>query len=228
MEQVREPYPKLLTLAPIFLVPKVPEGVRLIHDLRYLNQYIQPTHPIKYNSLQSMLMLIKQGDLLSVVDISKAFLHLKVHPLSRPLLAFQLGGKVYQWTTCPFGTKLSPMVWLKVFKSVTTVLSQLRIRQGWWMDDGLVISSPPQAQRDLLLTLRVIEAMGFLVSPKSQLLPSTQQQYLGYTIDTQLMVIKLAPRRRHNILHTLGRVLRKGAISVPKIRELLGKLASAG
>ena len=214
-------------LSPIFVVPKVPTGHRLIHDLRTVNQAIRTPAVTKYDSVTGFLHQVKRGDWFSRYDIKHAFLHIPIHTSSQKFLGFCHEGKQYKWEATPFGLKTSPMVWWRVFRTATRLLKRLAIRAAWWVDDGITAHTTQlEACQESLAVFRVLGALGFKFSPKTKPLPTQQVEFMGYVIDSRDMTIRLSARRRHNLLHSLKQMVKRGRAKLNDIRRVLGQLAA--
>ena len=68
-----------VALSPIFVVPKIPTGHRLIHDLRTVNDRIRTPAATKYDSVATFLYQVKRGDYFVRYDVKHAFLHKSSH-----------------------------------------------------------------------------------------------------------------------------------------------------
>ena len=214
-----------VALSPIFVVPKIPTGHRLIHDLRTVNDRIRTPAATKYDSVATFLYQVKRGDYFVRYDVKHAFLHIPIHRDSHRWLAFCHAGQTFQWLATPFGLKTSPMAWWRVFRTATRLLRRLHMRTAWWVDDGITAHPTElEACQEGLAVFRVLGALGFKFSPKTKPTPTQKVEFMGYIIDSTNMTIRLNGRRRHNLLHSLKQAAKRKVVTPKDIRRLLGQL----
>ena len=81
------------------LSPKTREPVeRPVIDLSSLNQYI-PVSKFKMKTPESIRASLRQGEWVTLIDLSDAYLHLPIHPQSRKFLRFHHKGVSYQFSS---------------------------------------------------------------------------------------------------------------------------------
>lgn len=173
-------------LSPLSVVPKkTPGKFRLIVDMRYVNQYIAAPKFL-YDDLRTVATLLRTGDWMCSLDLAEGFHHVPVHPVHRPLLAFEWGGRYYQFNVLPFGCSASPWAFTKAVRPVIAYFRAKGYRVSAYMDDLIMIGSSPTecaVLRDKVL--KRLRALGWHVSAeKSQLVPTQQLEYLGMLLDT--------------------------------------------
>ncbi|XP_013923000.1 PREDICTED: uncharacterized protein LOC106549784, partial [Thamnophis sirtalis] len=180
----------------LFLVPKSSGGVRAILDLKKLNIHLVNKR-FKMQSLQTILGCITQGNLLTSIDLKEAYLHVPIHPAHRKFLRFQFANQHYQYRALPFGLSLAPRTFTKLLAAIAAHLRSLPVRLECYLYNILIHSSSRgKAQRDLDITIRVLQRHGKLVEECKRL---------------QADVVKLSEENRH--LRDEGLRLRKVAHS---------------
>lgn len=80
----------------IFLVPKSSGGWRAILDLKSLTRHIVYRW-FKMQSLQTILLGIRQGDFMSSIDLTEAYLHIPIQPAHRKFLHFCHNDRHFQY-----------------------------------------------------------------------------------------------------------------------------------
>ena len=98
-----------------------------------------------------------------------------------------------------------------------------------YLDDWLIVSpTAEQAVRDTAVLLRHVNQLGLTVNySKSSLTPSQKVDYLGMTLDSQVMRAFLSQKRVKNILQLIG-CFRKGRVlRYSLFLKLLGMLTAA-
>jgi len=215
-----------------FTVPKGDSGKhRQVSNLRPLNQFIQPRH-FKMESLKSLPSLLREGDWMTSLDIRDAFFHIPLHPDQKDLFRFRWDGEVYRFRAMPFGLSSAPRVFTKVMKPVVGFLRSRGVRCIIYLDDLLLIARSPEESREhTQMALDLLHNLGFSISwEKSQLEPLTEAEFLGFTIDSRSMEIKVPAKKIADIRKGINRIL-SGAqtddlFSPRQLASLVGKLHS--
>ena len=161
----------------LFVVWKTSGSWRPVIDLSILNLYVDVSH-FRMETIQSVLLSVRQGDWMASIDLKEAYLQVPVHPDSRRFLRFVAQGNVYQFSALCFGLSTAP---------VSAILHSWGIRMRQYLDDWLVQSSSRESLlRDLSVVLDLCHELGIVVNPaKSHLVPSQIVQYPGVVVDSQ-------------------------------------------
>ena len=169
----------------LFVVWKTSWSWRPVIDLSHLNRFVDASH-FQMETIQSVLLSVRQGDWMASIDLKEAYLQVPIHPSSRHLLRFVFRGKVYQFKALCFGLSTAPQVFTRVMAPVSAILHSMGIRMRRYLDDWLVQSSSRDSLvRDLRTVLGLCHELGIVVNPqKSNLVPSQIVQYLGVVIDS--------------------------------------------
>ena len=180
------PLPSLGFYSRLFVVWKTSGSWRPVIDLLTLNLFVDVAH-FRMETIQSVLLSIRQGDWMASIDLKEAYLQIPVHPDSRRFLRFVALGRVYQFSALCFGLSTAPQVFSRVMAPVSAILHSWGIRMRRYLDDWLVQSSSREALlRDLQVVLDLCQELGIVVNPsKSHLVPSQVVQYLGVVIDSR-------------------------------------------
>ena len=148
----------------LFVVWKTSGSWRPVIDLSHLNRFVDVS-PFQMETIQSVLLSVRQGDWLASIDLKEAYLQVSVHPASRHFLRFMFRDTVYQFKALSFGLSTAPRVFTRVMAPVSAILHSMEIRMRRYLDYWLVQS----ASRESLLR---------------DLHPSQVVQYLGVIIDS--------------------------------------------
>ena len=172
-------------------------------DLSVFNRFIFKTP--KMETIQSVLLSVRQGDWMVSIDLREAYLQVPVHLDSRKYLRFVAFGKPYQfWALC-FGLSTAPQVFPRVMAPISTILHSLGIRMRRYFDDWLIQANSRKAVLQALSTvLSLCQELGVVVNPeKSNFVPAQRVQYLGKVLDAQTFGASLS-RERIDKLMSLG------------------------
>ena len=180
------PLPSFGFYSRLFVVWKTSGSWRPVIDLSTLNLFVDVAH-FRMETIQSVLLSVRQGDWMASIDLKEAYLQIPVHPDSRRFLRFVALGQVYQFSALCFGLSTAPQVFSRVMAPVSAILHSWGIRMRRYLDDWLVQSSSQEALlRNLQVVLSLCLELGIVVNPsKSHLVPSQVVQYLGVVIDSR-------------------------------------------
>ena len=118
----------------LFVVWKTSGSWRPVIDLSHLNRFVDVSH-FQMETIQSVLLSVRQGDWMASIDLKEAYLQVPVHPASRHLLRFVFRDKVYQFKALCFGLSTAPQVFTKVMAPVSAILHSMGIRMRRYLDD---------------------------------------------------------------------------------------------
>ena len=167
----------------LFVVWKTSGSWRPVIDLSHLNRFVDVS-PFQMETIQSVLLSVRQGDWMASIDLKEAYLQVPVHPASRHFLRFMFRDTVYHFKALCFGLFKAPQVFTRVMAPVSAILHSMEIRIRRYLDDWLVQSASRESLlRDLQTVLQLCHELGIVVNPqKSNLVPSQVVQYLGVVI----------------------------------------------
>ena len=190
--------------ARMFVVPKASGGWRPIIDLSELNGYVKTT-VFKMETVQSVLLAIRQGDWMCSIDLRDAYLQVPVHPNSRKFLRFTSSKGVFQFKTLCFGLSTAPQVFTRVMAPVSKILHQWGVRLLRYLDDWLILAdSEAKCQRARDLVLQLCTELGIQVNlEKSNPTPSQQIEYLGMELNSISLRASSSGKHRNSLYHLI-------------------------
>ena len=200
---------------------------RPVIDLSFLNRFMDVSH-FRMETIQSILLSVRQGDWMASIDLQEAYLQVPVHPESRRFLRFVAHGRSYQFRALCFGLSMAPQVFTQVMAPVSAILHSLGILMRRYLDDWLVqASSQEELLWDLWVVLSLCRELGIIINPEnSNFSPSQVVQYLGVVIDERTFVASPSPDRVSRLWLTAGEFLRSAAPPASLWQSLLGMLSS--
>lgn len=145
-----------MCLTPIFPVKKTTSKWRLIHDLRAVNEIVQPL-PAKVANPHTILNSLKSTDkFFSVIDLSNAFFSVPLHKDSQGLFAFRFKNKTYTYTRLPQGFTHSPTMYSQALQmSMSTCPNLTGGQMLLYVDDILITGhSQEQCKENTLVVLK--------------------------------------------------------------------------
>ena len=105
---------------------------RPVIDLSILNLFVDVSH-FRMETIQSVLLSVRQGDWMASINLKEAYLQVPVHPDSRRFLRFVAQDNVYHFSAC-FGLSTAPQVFSQVMAPVSAILHSWGIRMRRYLD----------------------------------------------------------------------------------------------
>ncbi|GAQ81226.1 reverse transcriptase [Klebsormidium nitens] len=202
-------------VSPLGVVPKAEDKLRLILDLRFLNQFLQITK-FKDESIRMISELCLPKDLLFTIDLKAGYHHIDIFEPHWKYLGFQWRGQYYVFTQLPFG--LAPACY--VFTMVMRQLTKSWRARGYclvhYIDDFFfACRSSAEFARVQACVLADLAAAGFVVSKeKCQLKSSHVVKFLGFVVDTLFGHFRLTALQKSK-LHSAIEACFRNPRSVP-------------
>ena len=212
----------------LFSVPKKDGGMRPIINLKGLNTYVETVH-FKMEGIHMLKDTLKPGDWMTKVDLKDAYFMVPIAPHHRPLLRFQWQGKTYQFNCLPFGLSSAPWVFTKTTRPIVATLRSIGLRMIIYIDDMLIMAPSPTVAREHTAGLIfLLENLGFIINhPKSVLTPTQEILFLGFTISSTTMEIRLPGDKIKQIRQDARKLLDTQYPQALALSRLLGKLNHA-
>ena len=160
------------------------------------------------------------------IDLKDAFLMVPVAHQFQHLFLFRVNAGSFEFQCLPFGLCMALRVFTKVLKPAIELLRTLRIRLVIYMDDMLLMACSEQLiQEHTYTALFLQENLGFTINnKKSSLSPSQQIDFLGMTVDSQAMELKLLGEKIKKIRTKAQNLLALPEAPARSVEQLLGKL----
>lgn len=221
-------YTKGQFVSSIFLVPKSNGKKRLILNLKKLNFFIDTSH-FKLEDIRTVLKLITKGYYMASIDQQDAYLTIPVHKNFCKYLRFRWEGQLYEYVCLPFGICTGPWVFTKITKPIVNYLRSL----GWlsvvYLDDWWLIHKTLEGcSENIKITIKLLESLGFVINKdKSELIPSTTCQFLGFILNSDLMTIELTPKKREHILELIKKFKSLDSCVIREFACFVGNITAA-
>ena len=147
----------------------------------------------------------------------------------RRLLRFKWQGQTFQFNCLPFGLSSAPWVFTKTTRPVIATLRTLGLRIIIYIDDILIMAETPTLAREHTAGLIfLLENLGFIINfPKSVLTPTQDLEFLGFTIDSSKLEIRLPGEKIKKVKQEAKKLLNLTEPQALDLSRLLGKLNHA-
>ena len=211
----------------LFLVPKPHQRWRPVIDLSRLNTFLH-IEKFKMENPESIRTSLILGEWVSLIDLSDAYLHIPIHPLSRKYLRFCHRSQVFQFTSLPCGLPTAPQVFtMTVIEVMVMALSRgLRLQQ--YLDDWLIRSQ--SREKALVNTQAVVDltqSLGWIINQeKSELNPTQVFSFVGYEYHLDSALVKPTQERLLKLQDFILQLKPKHVLTARCLMSLIGLLAS--
>lgn len=218
--------------SPICIMPLTLDKtkLRLCHDERYLNLYIED-NPFKLDTLKEVPRLVDQHDLLINTDEKSGYDHVQLSVESRKFFGVMFSGWVLRYRTLPFGFKAACYIYQKIGQYVSGYLRKFGIPVLQYIDDRLFnVSAGPRVcdtNGKIYAILQLLTSLGYTLSiHKSVISPTTSLKFLGFIIDSHDKVFKLPEDKRDTFCKLRETALSEKTIDLLTLQRLAGKCCS--
>ena len=162
--------------SPLQVVANAKGKLRLVIDLRYLNQFLVKAK-FKYEGLNLIPVLFRKGDLVFTFDLKSGYHHVDINEDFQQYLGFSWGEgscrEFYYFRVLPFGLSTACYVFTKLLRPLVKRWRSMGLRAIVYIDDGICASSSMQeaiVNRDAVVS--DIESAGIVLNiTKSRLHP---------------------------------------------------------
>jgi hypothetical protein len=217
-------------VSPLGVVPKKSGKLRLITDLRRLNESCEPDS-FKNEDIRTVKELIQPQDHLVTIDLESGFQHVPISPGHRKFLGIQWRNSYYVWCTLPFGLNASPYFFNKTVRPVIKYLRQQGLRVVVFVDDFILMAQPDIIYKHMQLLLETLKRLGWHVNfDKCDLEPSTSKVFVGYVVMSDgpqgQPWIKVPQARVRKAKRDILRLLKTGRATARALARIAGQCVS--
>ena len=217
--------------SPLSVVSNSVGKLRLVLNLRYLNQYLH-LFPFKYEDLRVAALLFDVDEYLFKFDLKSGYHHVDIHPDYHTYLGFQWETKgvacYYVFTVHPFGLSTACYLFTKMIQPLIRYWRGRGLKAIVYLDDGIV--AVRGRQEALVESARVqqdIENAGFVINvEKSTWEPSHIIERLGFQIDLSVGEFSVPVPKIEALKSKLLKTKEAKCVSARELASLIGKIIS--
>ena len=215
-------------LSPIFPVGKPDGSLRIILNLKELNQSVEYLH-FKMDSIKVVLSHVTKGCFMASLDLKQAYHSVKIHEQYQKYLKFQWDNDLYQFTCYPNGLASCPRKFTKLMKvPLSTLREQGHLVIGYLDDFFFKAKNKARCRESIIAAIKLLQRLGFTIhSEKSELDPVTRIIFLGFIIDSISMTVTLTDEKKEKLLKLINETLAKGSVKIRQVASLIGKMVSS-
>ena len=196
-------------------------------DLSSLNGFLR-VETFKMETPETIRASLHQGEWVTSIDLTDAYLHVPIHPRDQKFLRFEHRGDVFQFSSLPFGLATAPSVFTRLAKEVKLMALAKGIRIHVYLDDWLIrADSPEEAARSSQEVVALVSSLGWMINyKKSELIPTQTFNFVGYQYDLSRALVRPTQDRWSKLQSVISSANSHNVIAVRKLMSLLGLLAS--
>jgi len=212
----------------IFPTPKKNGGVRIILNLKPLNDAVEYKH-FKMENLQLALSLMEDHCFMASIDLKDAYYSVSINESYRKYLRFVWNDQLYQFSCLPNGLSSAPRLFTKLMKPIFAKLRQEGFVSVYYLDDiWLMGRSVIECCDNVSATRELLSQAGFLINfEKSEMNPSNKIKFLGFLLDSDKMIVQLTPEKRTKIVEFCSTLLNEEIFSIRFVAKVIGILISS-
>ncbi|CAB4028257.1 Hypothetical predicted protein, partial [Paramuricea clavata] len=188
-------------ISPIFTTPKKDGSHRVIFNLKSLNKSVTYYH-FKMDTLETAIRLMTPCCFMTSIDLKDAYYSVPIAAEHQKYLKFLWRDQLYAFTCLPMGLTSSPRIFTKILKPVfATLRSKFGHSCLGYIDDSLNLGDTyTEAEKATLHAVELLISLGFMIHPEKSIITPTQIiEFLGFVLNSILMIVKLTDRKAEKI-----------------------------
>jgi hypothetical protein len=215
-------------ISDIFLIPKSDGSKRFILNLKKLNRYIYTEH-FKMEDIRTATKLMSPGCHMINIDLKEAYFLVPIHESHTKFLRFYLEDTLYEFISLPFGICSAPFIFTKILQPVAAYLRSQGLLSVRYLDDILCLgNSAIDCLENAKITIKCLTNLGFVINyEKSNLVPQTTCNFLGFLLNSKKMSIQLPDTKRQTILQRISTLLKSKRMRIRDFARILGSITAA-
>ena len=193
-----------------------------VHKYQYLGTDFVLTLP-SIDNITDEIKKLGKGSLIYKVDISRAFRHVKIDPKDYYLLGLKLE-QYYLDTYLPFGFRHGSSIFQRLSDAIRFIMTSKGHRITNYIDNLIGHCVPSQAHESFNTLVSLLAELGFQISDKKLITPTTHATCLGIEVDTVHFTLAVPQDKLAEIRRTCDLWVSKNTCSKRDLQSLLGQL----
>ena len=189
--------------------------------------YLDTPFLLTLPTLDTITQKVKQngrGSLLYKIDLSRAFRHVKLDPKDYNLLGLQFSNQIYYDLCLPFGFNHGSAIFQRISDTITYIMNTMGFKVTNYLDDIIGHSVCSQASNSFHTLHKLLLNLGFEISQKKLITPSTKVTCLGVDIDTVNFTVSITKDKVEEVVNMCQLWQNKELCTKRELQFLLGKL----
>ena len=215
--------------SPLSVVSNNAGKLRLVLNLRYLNQFLLK-EKFKYEDLRVAMLMFQPGDYMFTFDLKSGYHHVDIHREHWKYLGFAWGEgptlQCYVFCVLPFGLATACYLFTKLLRPLVKYWRSQGLRIVVYLDDGIAAMEGELGARKASLVIREdLTKAGFVVNmAKCIWTPSQQCSWLGFDIDLHQGKIAVPQEKIDTLKLQLQQAAGKPRLTAKSLASLTGKI----
>ena len=175
------------------------------------------------DTITNQIKVLGRGCMLYKIDISRAFRHVKIDPRDYDLL----GLRHLDWyldTCLPFGYRHGSSLYQRLSDAVRHIMRRQNYDVINYIDDILGIDLPSRIDASFDALRLLLPRLGFEISKKKLISPTTCMNCLGILIDTKNFTLAIPSEKLQDIMTICKFWNHKNSCTKRQLQSLLGSL----
>ena len=183
------------------------------------------------DTLETAIRLMTPCCFMTSIDLKDVYYSVPIADEHQKYLKFLWRDQLYAFTCLPMGLTSSPRIFTKILKPVfATLHSKFGHSCLGYIDDSLNLGDTyPEAEKATLHAVELLILLGFMIHPEKSIITPTQFiEFLGFVLNSILMIVKLTDRKAEKIMKLCIHFCHKGkAFTIREVASLIGSLISS-
>ena len=217
--------------SPLSVVANSTGKLRLVLNLRYLNQYLL-RDKFKYEDLRIAMQMFEPEDYMFTFDLKAGYHHVDVYKQHWDYLGFAWADgttqRYYVFCVLPFGLSTACFVFTKLLRPLVKHWRSQGFKIVVYLDDGICATQgKANAERDSLSIQKDLCEAGFVTNlAKCKWTPSQQCTWLGFNIDLLLGKVSVPPEKISALQAQLALASTEDKLPPKYLASITGKIIS--
>lgn len=195
--------------SPVFMIPKRSGGMRMIHELRRVNAYLDAPH-FSIHGCKDAAAVVRNSQWLCALDLKRGYQQVFMDKPSRRYLGASVGGKTVVSAVLLFGLSLSPYIFTRFTNWLAGLIRRKTdLQVAVYIDDFLVGGSSKEAMEQGLVEIRrLLDELGVVLSTKKPITIEKEVEFLGFLWSAEKKSVGLTEERRREYRRVIKNLLR--------------------
>ena len=204
-----------------------PGKFRLIFNLKTLNEHVRYEH-FKMENIHTATAMVTQGCNMANIDLKDAYHSVEMRSEDRKFLKLEWKGCLYQFCALPFGLACAPLIFTRLLKPILASLRSRGQKSVCYLDDLLLFGNSYElCALNVRKTTDLLVKAGFVINvTKSNLTPTKEIIFLGFTLNSENMSIAFHEEKRQKTLADCENLAKKPDPHYTKCSKSGGKTSS--
>lgn len=166
-----------------------------------------------------------EGALIWKADLTRAYRQMRADPIDTPLLGMEVNGSYFLDLCPPFGCRSSAALCQRLANALTYMMGKLGYTIIAYLDDfAACYKDQTTAARSYKAFIGLTKSLGLKLAKHKSSPPTTQTEWLGYAVDTQMMRIAIPTEKLQQVLEECKRWINRTKANKQMVQSLVGRL----